>query len=125
VTESRYRAVTQAELKKDDATLRDLMGKIHIISPGLHSKTPGKDMMLEMASMCAPGYWFTLEPLQKDMLSLWKSKGDIVSWKLHTVREDDFVRPSYYLPKDRISPLFGVGDGTTFLGLGLTPVLLM
>jgi hypothetical protein len=105
-------------LKEDDAKLRDLMGKIHIISPGLHLKTPGKDMMLEMASMCAPGYWFTLEPLQKDMLSLWKSKGGIVSWKLHTVREDDFVRPSYYLPKNRISPLVRVGDGTTFLGVG-------
>ena len=118
VTESRYRAVTQTELKKDDAKLRDLIGKIHTISPGLHSKTSSKNMMLEMASMCAPGYWFTLEPLQKDMLSLWKSNGDIVSWKLHTVREDDFVRPSYCFSKCKISQLFGVGDGTTNMGVG-------
>ena len=71
-------------------------------------------MMLKMVSMCAPGYWFTLEPLQKDILSLWKSKRDIVSWKLHPVREDDFVRPSYCLPNNIIIPVSGVEDGTTF-----------
>merc|ERR1712086_19983 len=92
VTESRYRAVTQTELKKDDAELRDLIGKIHTISPGLHPKTSYKNMMLEMASMCAPGYWFTLKPLQKDMLSLWKSNGNIVY----------FVRPSYCFSKCKI-----------------------
>ena len=64
--------------------------------------------------MCAPGYWFTLEPLHKDFLELWKSKDNVVPWILHAVTEAGFVRPSYHLPKDKVDKLFGVGEGAIF-----------
>ena len=70
VIESRYRAVPQEEARQDDARFRLLLSKLNNSNPNVYPKTLGKEMQLEMASTCAPGYWFTLEPLHTDFLEL-------------------------------------------------------